>query len=465
MDNSFFNAFTSVTADEWRNRIIKDLKGKPYESLIKSTKDGISVKPDYTDTGKSRDGIPGEPPYWRGLRRNPESWTIVESIAQNRSNSAVLEALNNGATALQFKPNAIRHGQLENVLFQYISFFLTAENNIEGATKFLEFLKKKGFEAKNLQGSLGLTPLSSGLESGTFSTNFSALINQAFDLIKANPGLSKVRFFNVQGMNLGNSGASASTEIGTSLAEAHTYIVAGLEQGLTIDELSATIQFNLGIGTDFFVELTKYRVIRRLWARIVEQYEPEHSCSMATYVFGETSKRYFAVADMHTNMIRTTTMVASAALGGADAIHALPFDVHRSKNAEFGQRIARNVSLILQEESYLQRVLDPAGGSYFLDELSEDLSNKAWAFFQEIEGAGGFMNAVKSNMIQNRIEEEASKELEALQNGERTMVGVNKFPNSKDDLSDLVPSETPKAKDFKPLYTQRISEPFELAGK
>jgi methylmalonyl-CoA mutase len=465
MDNSFFSEFSSVSADEWRERIIKDLKGKPYEGLLKETKEGITVRPDYSTTNESVDGIPGEPPYLRGLHRTPEPWSIVENIRETRSNASVLAALNNGATALQFSPASVANGQLENVLFNYISFFLTSGYNLEGASEFIGFLNQKGFKASELQGSLGLTPLSSGLKDGTFTTDLEYLMRNAFALAKANPGLSKVRFFNVEGVNLSNAGASAATEIGSSLAEAHAYLVAGLENGLSTDDVSATIQFNLGIGTDFFLELTKFRVIRKLWSRIVEQYQPEHSCSMATYLYGETSKRYFSIADMHTNMIRTTTMVASAALGEADAIHALPFDVHRVKNPEFGQRIARNVSLILQEESYLQRVLDPAGGSYFMDELSEELSNNAWKFFQEIESHGGFVKAAASNFIQNRIEEEASEELEALKNESRIMVGVNKFPNANDDLSGLTPSVPPRVKDFKPLFLQRISEPFELTDK
>ncbi len=462
MQDNFFSDFQAVSAKEWQQQIEKDLKGKPYEGLLKSTREGIQIQPNYTNANSIEDA-PGNPPYVRGNKITPEAWTIAELFSSTDNNKTILEALNAGVNGLLLEATDSIDNQLNNVELPYVSFYLRNTQSLDQAHTILKLIKERGYEPSKIQGSLGLDPLGDGLLAGEWKEKHTNMISEAFKSSVSYDGLTKVRFFDVNARNFTNAGASAATELGIALAQGHEYVVAGLNKGLDIDHVSAKIQFNLGIATDYFVELTKFRVLRRLWSRVIGAYQPVHSCSHSTYILGETSERYFAAADVHSNMIRTTTMVMSAALGGADAIHTIPFDVHMKEAGSFSKRIARNVSLILQEESYLHRILDPAGGSYFLDELAANLCDKAWAVFQKIEAMGGFTKAVEAEWIQNTIAQEADEQLRELNNQERIMVGVNKFENQLDDLSTVYFSSHRKGKDFAPLNIVRLSETFEKA--
>jgi methylmalonyl-CoA mutase len=460
MQDNFFSNFQAVSAEEWQQQIEKDLKGKPYEGLLKSTREGIQIQPNYTNANSIEDA-PGTPPYIRGHKVAPEAWTIAEFLSSTDDNKTILEALNAGVNGLLLEATGSIKAQLKGVELPYVSFYLRNTHSLDQTQTILKLIKERGYEPSSVQGSLGLDPLGNGLLAGEWKENHTDIIRDAFMLSTSYDGLANVRFFDVNANNYTNAGASAATELGMALAQGHEYLVAGLNEGMSIDHVSAKIQFNLGIATDYFVELTKFRVLRRLWSRVIGVYQPEHSCSHSTYILGETSQRYFSAADVHSNMIRTTTMVMSAALGGADAIHAIPFDIHLKEAGSFSKRIARNVNLILQEESYLHRVLDPAGGSYFLDELATDLCDKAWAIFQEIEAKGGFTKAVETGWIQNTISLEADEQLRELNDHERIMVGVNKFENQLDDLSTASFSTLIEGKDFAPLNIIRLSETFE----
>jgi len=462
MQDNFFSNFQSVTTEQWQQQIEKDLKGKPYENLVKETREGIHIKPNYAQAPNLH-GAPGEFPYLRGAKITAKPWEIVEYFKSSASNAGILEALNAGVNGVSIEANENIANQLKGVELPYISLFVDEPTTVDSADAILSLIKEKAYDPSTIQGSLGFDPLGYGLVQGKWLGHHDQLIYELTNLVKETQGLSKLRFFTVRGKHFTDAGATAATELGFALAQAHEYLVAGLENGLSIDDIAAKIQFDLGIATDYFVELTKFRVLRRLWARVISAYNPTHSCSHNTYVMGETSSRYFAGADAHSNMIRTTTMVMAAALGGADAVHALPFDMHLNTSAPFGKRIARNVNLILQEESYLHRVLDPAGGSYFLDSLAEELCEKAWEKFQYIESIGGFRKAVEQEKVQSVIIAEADDQLAELKEQKRVMVGVNKFENQLDDLSSISFSEPQIETQFKALAPQRLSETFEKA--
>lgn len=463
MRKPLFEDFKAISAEEWRDQIVKDLKGKPYESLIKETLEGITVKPDYTSSDSAGvEGVPGEPPYFRGLKREPASWTIVEAYAAETNNKELLEALQAGANGLSLPfTSAVINDGLKGVEVPYIQLFFNHSADTSLVVDFFKWIESKGWNPLEISGSLGFDPLGESALKGEWTDPSSEMVNSLFNLSKQYDAFQKLRFFNVRGNNYAEAGASASTELAVALAQAHEYLLSGLRAGLAVDDITQRIQFTFGVGTDYFLEITKFRVARRLCAQIVKQYEPKASCSQATYIVAQTNARQYAAADVYTNMIRATTMSMAGGLGGADAVHTLPFDHHYSEKKSFNKRIARNVNLLLQEESYLHRVLDPSGGSYFLDTMAEEFADKTWAFFQEIESAGGFVKALESNIIQTKIEAEAAQEELLLQEGKRVMVGVNKFPNAKDDLATAHFSSPVDGKAFKALQLKRVSESFE----
>lgn len=232
------------------------------------------------------------------------------------------------------------------------------------------------------------------------------------------------------------SGGNSTQEIAYALHRGHEELYLLVSNGVPVDDAAACIHFKLGIGNLYFLEIAKFRVLRKLWSFIVEQYQPEHACSKVATIEAETIDVNKSVKDPYTNLLRLTTECLSAAVGGADFIVVRPYDARTTKKRpEFTQRMANNISLILKEESYIDKVIDPAGGAYALEEISTVLEEKVWSLFQalengEFEAFKAAINTTRANRIQS-VEEKAN-----------TLIGINKFPNITDEDNSWLPAET-----------------------
>lgn len=446
MSENLFSDFKKFSAEEWREKILIDLKGKPFENLVKENFEGIEVKPDFTQEDiQSNEGIPGKAPFSRGVKTENNSWEIAQLFEKESSkelNTALLEALNRGVTAIRLgkESQADLNTTLTNVLPQYISTYFEHHDNLEEAfTEFYNIVKNSGAEPTAVKGAFLNDPLGSWLITGKWNETEKTDLKKAIRLTESiDSALPSFRSFHVNGQYFHNAGGTATQEVAFALAQAHEYLVLMLENGWSIDDASAKIQLTLAAGTNYFMEIAKFRAVRLLWSKIVAEYKPKHECSHALFVSGESSKWHSTIYDPYNNMLRGTAEAMAASIGGANCITILPFDDSYAESNEFSERISRNIQLVLQEESYLDKIIDPSAGSYYIEYLTDQLALKAWNMFQEVEAMGGFIAAARKSFIQDEIGKIAKQKVELVNEGKLVVLGVNTYPNKEELMQDKV---------------------------
>jgi methylmalonyl-CoA mutase len=483
--NKLFNEFPPVTTQQWEDVINKDLKGADYEKkLVWRTNEGIKVKPYYRAEDLEKlshlKSNPNEFPYVRGNKANDNSWEIrqdvkVYDIAQ--ANSEALEALTKGATSICFitcdKVNtADEFAKLvNNIHFGCINFNFTA---CENAPKLFGFLldeaKKRGYDLPLMEGSANFNPLGILTTKGNFADSEESDFFNAKALIeKAITNMPKYRVLAANGCILQEAGASIVQELGYTLATANEYLSKLTDLGLSVDDVAPRIQFNFATSSNYFLEIAKIRAFRLLWANIVNAYKPASAESAKAFVHCTTTRFNMSVYDPYVNMLRSTTESMSAVLGGADSLSVKPFDAAYKKASSFSNRIARNTQIILKEEAYFDRVVDPASGSYYIENLTDSIATEAWKLFQKVEAEGGYSAAFKKGTIQADIEVVATKRISDIATRKETLLGVNQYPNFTEQVLKAIEidvlDETQKISPnpiAKPLKKFRVTEAFEV---
>lgn len=438
-----FKEFSPKTFLQWNKKVIDDLKGLDYEKLIWKSPEKISVAPLYNDESVKK--FEGETTH------HHSDWEIEQKFLKP-TNKKVLDSLNTGATALllyNLKSTDL-DSILKEVLIEHIQTSIQSENIEDALESFVKLLEKRKLDKTKIRGSLHFDPLMSCLKNGTIDSNFWIKFNHIQEKSSA---LKSFKTLCIQGHEYHNSGATASQELAFTLAQLSEYFAH-------YKNLKATkIQISLGISTNFFFEIAKFRAIRILWSQLLDAYKKEHT---PLDLRAESGLRTSTLYDAHINMLRSTSQCMSAALGGANTISINNLNAAYKEEDVFGSRMARNTSLILKEEAYLNKVSDPASGSYYIEELTNEMSLKAWSIFKEIEAHGGWIEAIKSNKIQQMIEENASKQEALFNAGELSLIGTNLHPNGKDKMLNeleisFVKNRT-KPTEFRPLHSKRLSE-------
>lgn len=446
MSKQLFDGFSAVSAEEWREKIIKDLKGKPFESLLKDNFEGIAIKPDYTEADiEHNNGVPGEFPFSRGTKKENNNWAINQCFGsenENTTNTKLLDALNRGITAFTLK-NVNRSSNLKvllnEVLPQYIETYFDPTSNWEAISEtFVALAKQHSWPLADIKGGMLYDPIGKVITTGDWYTSENDDLNRLTALTNATQSLSAFKTVAVNGQHYHNAGATATQELGFALAHAHEYLVQLLEGGKSIDEAASSIWMSLASGTQYFMDIAKLRAARILWAKIVEQYQPKDEASAQLHLHVESSNWYNAIYDPHTNMLRATSSAMAGAIGGCDSMTVLPFDNAYKASDEFSDRIARNVQLILQEESYLDKIVDPSAGSYYIEYLTDQVAAKAWDVFKAVETKGGMLAAIKEGYVQQEIAAMAAQKDEKVASGELVILGVNKYPNQQETMKDKV---------------------------
>ncbi len=466
-----FKEFSATNEHDWIQKIIKELKGQSIESLNKTNSSGITTKPVYTQNDiQANTGLPGEPPYARGLKRDNNEWLIAQSFYvdnnEKECNKKILEALEGGVNYLVIEGSPQDFDTLfKDVIWSYIGVRFNRFKDPTIFDKANLFVEKNNFSVNQLNVSVDYDVFRDCLINPD-APNYGFFQNELYEFYLENnaPSLKNGRFYNIAANELTEAGASAVCELGASLANAHEKLCTYLgNPNHTIDDFTAKLQFTLGISTDFFTEIAKFRALRILWARIVSEYEPEHACSHATWIDAVSTTRYYSAADANTNMLRGTTMAMSAILGGVNTVLIHPYDFHLKTKSGYSERIARNISHLLKEEAHLDKILDVSGGAYYIETLTNEIADKAWQFFQEIEAEGGFDKYIHNKKLQKRIQKEAQEQESKILSGEKIMIGVNKFPNVKDQTDDwkFDLSDESKAIQNSELIQRRISESIE----
>ena len=486
-NEKLFTEFPAVTTAEWEAKIREDLKGADYEKkLVYETYEGIKLKPYYRAEDLSSlsylKSNPGEYPYVRGNHSTCNQWEIRQDVDEadvTKANAIVIDALKRGATSIGFNVEKVVTAKDLKVLLNNVDLektylhFYSSPNYVEFARILVQVLKSRGADVLKVRGSLDFDPISYLLLFGDFYYSQETDMAQSAELLAlVSAELPGFKAITINGDFLHNSAATSVQEIAFSLNSAVEYLTFLTEAGFFVDVIAKHMTFSFGIGSNYFMEIAKIRAARYLWARMIEQYNPESEESKKIYIHSTTSIWNKTIYDSHVNLLRSTTEVMSAAIAGADSITVLPFDVAYKDSDEFSQRIARNQQVILKEEVYLDKTVDPAAGSYYIESLTDALITEGWKKFLEVQEKGGMIEAIKTNFIQQEVAKIGIKKAKDIATGKTSILGTNKYPNIQEKMIDQVEEEEDydddekegeeeKASKYEPIFLFRGSEDFE----
>lgn len=462
-NNKLFSDFAPISTEKWEEKINVDLKGADYERrLFWNSPEGIKIKPFYRaeDIEKLEylKTMPNQYPFVRGNNEDNNDWLVRQDIFvedTEKSNKKALDVLMKGVTSLGFifsdkyqaKVSDIEQ-LMENILADSVEVNFRIGSGAHKVLSVYESLVKKyNRDPKDIKGSVDFDPFSSLLFRGRFCQTETYAFEHAVQILQAAEFFPNFRTFSVNGLNLRNAGADIVQELAFSLSMGAEYITRLTDLGLSVDDVAPRIKFNLGVGSNYFMEIAKLRAARVLWAKIVNAYGPKDADVTKMHIHSTNTIFNKTVYDAHGNMLRTTTETLSALLGGTESFTVLPFNSSHEWPNEFAERIARNQQLLLKEEAFIDKIADPASGSYYIESLTDELVDKAWSLFLELDEKGGYVASVKDEFVQNLIEETAEKRKIAVATRKEIYLGTNQFPNFTEYIETAINPDSLKAYD------------------
>ncbi len=485
MAEKLFAEFPPVSTEQWEEVIIKDLKGADYDKkLVWKTQEGFSVRPYYRAENlagfKHLGTAPGCFPYVRGTKDNND-WLVRQDYCAwgsfAEANAQALDGLKKGVNSVGFcidGKKAIVQADMD-MLLKGIDLNKTEVNftgcccaTVEIVKSFLSVAKGQGVKPEELKASFDFDPLRVLNQTGAFCSGKSMdMLKEIVESVKDYP---RVRVIGVEAYSFNDAGASISQELGFGLAMGSEYINKLKELGISADDAARRIKFTFAVGSSYFMEIAKFRAARMLWANVVKAYGSERECCQKMKIHAVTSEWNQTVYDPYVNMLRGTTEAMSASIAGVDSLEVLPFDYAFRKPGEFSNRIARNVQSILKEESHFDKVVDPSAGSYFIESLTQSISETAWTLFNKVEQMGGYVEAFREGFIQSAIKETSSKRDKNFETRRETILGSNQYPNFTEKIDADVTAEVVTRKPAPvvsgdmiglPLEKYRAAQPFE----
>ena len=447
-NEKLFDMFSPTSTEEWVAKINVDLKGADFnKNLVWRTNEGFNVHPFYRrDDLKelSHMGtLPGQFPYVRGTRDNND-WLIrqqVQGDTPEAINKEALHILDRGVDSLGIHLGRDITAEGIDILLKDIdlkkvevNFTCCMGKAVEIAKIIVNYLKAHGLE-NDFKGSIDFNPFKRLLRHGiAFPKDIKEEALALYNVVKE---VKNFRCFAVDSFMLNNAGAYITQELGYALSWGAEWMTLLTEGGLTACEAASRIKFNMGISSNYFMELAKFRAARMLWAEIVKAYGAEEECCKMV-VHAVTSQFNQTIYDAHVNLLRSQTETMSAALAGVDSIETLPFDLQYKQPDEFSERIARNQQLLLREESHLNKVVDPAGGSYYIETLTASIAKVAWELFCKTEEEGGFLALLEKGKIQHEVNESGVKRHVDVARRKEILLGTNQYPNFNEKALDKI---------------------------
>lgn len=396
-----FYSFPPSTIDQWESLVKKELGEKPLSALQFHERSGLVFEPYYTDT---TDGV-GEVP---GIVKGAHVLQSAYSGEAATDNALALECLMGGATAVRFTRASSMPVLLKDLFFQFAPVEVHASNAEATLDAWLIIANERSLDSTALQGAI-------------YPDAPTAAFSQRNVAAK-----TRLRSWLVDSKEVHVCGATVVQELAYALHLGHEAIVAMLDAGISIDDASAQLGFRFHIGNSYFVEIAKLRAFRVLWATLIEQYQPVHSCSRACHITAVTSGYLQTVPDMHTNLLRGTTQAMSGAIGGANAIEVLPYDLASGTASANGYRWARNVMHLLNEESYFNQLQDAASGAYYIEHLTAQTGDHAWQLFQSLD-----TQAISLSQFMEACKASGAEWLAQISAGNKHILGVTRFPDKK----------------------------------
>ncbi|MDR5652288.1 methylmalonyl-CoA mutase [Ruixingdingia sedimenti] len=473
--------------DAWRKLAAKELKGADPDSLTWDTLEGIAVKPLYTSADTANlphmGTVPGVAPFTRGVRATMYAgrpWTIRQyagfSTAEE-SNAFYRKALAAGQQGVSVAFDLATHRGYDSdhprvpgdvgkagvaidsvedmkILFDGIPLEkVSVSMTMNGAVipilaNFIVTGEEQGVDRSLLSGTIQNDILKEFMVRNTYIYPPEPSMRIIADIIEyTSTDMPKFNSISISGYHMQEAGANLVQELAFTLADGREYVRAALARGMNVDDFAGRLSFFFAIGMNFFMEAAKLRAARLLWHRIMSEFNPQKTGSLMLRTHCQTSGVSLQEQDPYNNVVRTAYEALAAALGGTQSLHTNALDEAIALPTEFSARIARNTQLILQEETGITHVVDPLAGSYYVESLTAELAEKAWALIEEVEAMGGMTKAVASGMPKLRIEETAARRQAMIDRGEEVIVGVNKYRLAKEDPIDILDIDNVKVRE------------------
>ncbi len=466
-------SFPVSSMDDWANKAEESLKGKKIESLSKTTYENILVKPLYTedDTSlKSLSQFPGISDYRRGIATTGytlKSWYIANKIPFTDMNQLIEKsrvAFSGGQNALAFEvTEEVLSDQnlLKDLLKEFASLGPLSIHTMEFFVPFIDEVMGQ-HETDGWTGFIASDPIAIAAINGGFNQGEEEALNRWVEAIKkADLKSPDIKTVLVDTTPYHNSGANAVQELGIALSTGIYYVQKLLDSGWDLKKALDKIIFHFAIGSNFFIETAKLRAARILWDKAMEVYGADEE-SRKMMISAETSHLTKTIFDPYVNLLRAGNEAFSAVLGGVQYLSVGVLDEASGASTAFSERIARNTQHILKAEAHLEKVADPAGGSYYVETLTRELAEKAWQFFLDLEKAGGIVKSLTSNQLQRGISEVRAKRDQDIYTRKQSIIGTNVYANSSEQASLKGGNqEINSSTSFDRLEMKRLAEPYE----
>ena len=469
--------------DSWKAEAEKQLKGKPLESLNRNTPEGIELKPLYTaedlEALEYTNSMPGLEPFIRGPQATMYAgrpWTIRQyagfSTAEE-SNVFYRKLLAEGGQGISVAFDLATHRGYDSdhervthdvgkagvaidsvedmkILFDGIPLDkISVSMTMNGAVLpilagYIVAAEEQGVEQAQMAGTIQNDILKEFLVRNTYIYPPEPSLRIIGDIIShCTEHMPRFNTISISGYHMQEAGADSALEMAYTLADGKEYIRTALKAGLKIDDFAPRLSFFWCIGMNFYMEIAKLRAARMLWARIVEEFEPQNQRSKMLRTHSQTSGWSLTEQDPYNNVVRTTIEAMAAVFGGTQSLHTNALDEAIALPSEFAARIARNTQLVIQEETGITDVIDPWGGSYMMESLTKAIADKAWGLIEEIEDHGGMAKAIETGLPKLRIEEAAARKQALIDRGENVIVGVNKYQAEEQGDVDIMEIDNP----------------------
>jgi len=436
MTQEWISEFNPASEEQWKLQLLKELKGDSSKLEIQNKLEEFNYSTFYhSDRQKKQLSESNSLPIQRGFQKSTNHWRNgIQLLITNEkeANKKALQALMQGCDFIHFISTGSTNWQhaLEGIGLAFIHTTFTLIN----PTELQELIQVIGQE---------------NMHHCSFSFTKNDLTNNEIkDLIKE----SQLPIIQIDGFSINQCGANAIQELAFISVQAHSSLVQLLELGLSIDEAAACIHFRLGVGTNYFVEIAKFRAVKTIWANILKQYSPIHACSYTCQITAEVGWVNKSLKDPNTNLLRQTTEAMSAIIGGVDRLIIHPFDAcSQHGTSEFSQRMVLNISNLLQDESYFSAVADPLGGSYAIEGLTEDISIKSWNLFKQMDALPEINQKLKWKEL---VENKAKQRIDLIRTSESILIGINKFMNLQVEDTNWAKANSFKNMNFLRLETE-----------
>ena len=465
-DEKLFSEFDPTSYEQWYETTVKSLRGKDFDTLLTETIEGITLNPLYRKEDAAaithQHSLPGEAPFVRGVHPENKPWWVAGYLPYRdpkQFNQTLKHDMARGQTAVfldttltQIDSTDDLATALDGIDTQQTPVFI--KTDVSGLTH----LKSLNIA----QGYINCDVLAILAETGKLSVTIDQAYDELATLLRRVSENSALDVLMVDTLPYHHAGANAVQELAFTLATGVETIRAMQEHGFDINTIAGNMCFNFAIGTQFFMEIAKLRAARLLWQQVVAAFGGDEDTQKMT-IHAQTSGYDKTLSDAHNNIIRTTIEAFAAGVGGVQSLVVSSFDSLYQQPDDFSRRVARNQQLILQDEVHLSQVIDPVGGSWYAEVLTNELAKLAWTLFQQIEAQGGMFAALQAGFPQQLCSETAEKRLENLQNGQNVLVGTTKFVNEDETLPQIKTSfenesDQPTIVEVEALKTGRLEE-------